>query len=654
MMTPGELIEQAFACHRAGEIDTAEALYRQVLRIDARDLNALQLLGALLGCGDRAAEGVLLLERARAELQTRDVESGQHATLFYNLGNALRHVGRHAEAIASYRHGIALAPELPEIHARLAAELFAQGDFAAAVAGFERVLALRPEDHEAYYMLGRILRSEGETERAEAAYRRALTFKPDLVDALFHLGVLLQSNQQRQLEAIALYERVIAIAPDYAEVYASLGTACRNLMQIDRALSAFQRYLNLAPDSAVAHFHLGRTLVAAGRIGDAIGYLERASSLDQSRSLTHSAHMLRGDALQSLGRTEEALVAFRQALEHGPVLTYALKRKPKFSVLLLLAPGAYNTPYEYLVQQEDYDVKLVLLVPGFEHDVALLRSCGDVVVNLISDADRDRPILPAAAALIDGLAKPVINHPVSVMATDREGIATLLSEIPGCRVANTRRHAGTAMLLADARLPPLPFLARRAGFHNGDEFVAVERDVELQSFVARDLTADYYVIEYLDYRSADGFFRKYRFFFVDDAILPYHLAIGSDWKVHHVKTDMASHDWMKQEEEAFLRDPARVFNPNQMATLRAIRSAVGLEFFGVDCAIDREGKVVVFEANATMLVHDNNPAFPYRNGYVRRIKSAFNDMLLRCCAAAAAVRALRRQPPIKAPSPHAR
>lgn len=45
---------------------------------------------------------------------------------------------------------------------------------------------------------------------------------------------------------------------------------------------------------------------------------------------------------------------------------------------------------------------------------------------------------------------------------------------------------------------------------------------------------------YIDYASREGHFRKYRFIFVSETILPYHPAIGNDWKVHHISTDMAN------------------------------------------------------------------------------------------------------------------
>jgi hypothetical protein len=90
---------------------------------------------------------------------------------------------------------------------------------------------------------------------------------------------------------------------------------------------------------------------------------------------------------------------------------------------------------------------------------------------------------------------------------------------------------------------------------------------------------------------------------------------------------MADHPWMQQEEEAFLNNPATVFNSGHYRALQAIRQRIGLEFFGIDCGLDRLGNLVVFEVNASMLVHDRNEEFPYKAPFVRRVKLAFDAML---------------------------
>jgi hypothetical protein len=121
---------------------------------------------------------------------------------------------------------------------------------------------------------------------------------------------------------------------------------------------------------------------------------------------------------------------------------------------------------------------------------------------------------------------------------------------------------------------------------------------------------------------------------VNDEILPYHLAISSDWKVHHDSTDMTDHQWMQREEETFLSDPTTVFNADHYRIFRAIRERMGLEYFGIDCGLDRSGNLVLFEANASMLIHEHNEEFPYKTPFVHRIKQAFDEMLRKLAATA--------------------
>ena len=50
---------------------------------------------------------------------------------------------------------------------------------------------------------------------------------------------------------------------------------------------------------------------------------------------------------------------------------------------------------------------------------------------------------------------------------------------------------------------------------------------------------------------------------------------------------------------------------------------------GIDCGLDASGDLVVFEVNASMLVHDQNADFPCKGTFVRNIKLAFDAMLQR-------------------------
>jgi hypothetical protein len=43
-----------------------------------------------------------------------------------------------------------------------------------------------------------------------------------------------------------------------------------------------------------------------------------------------------------------------------------------------------------------------------------------------------------------------------------------------------------------------------------------------------------------------------------------------------------------------------------------VRERFGLDYFGIDCGLDRDGNLIAFEVNASMLVHDDNEEFPYK------------------------------------------
>jgi hypothetical protein len=91
--------------------------------------------------------------------------------------------------------------------------------------------------------------------------------------------------------------------------------------------------------------------------------------------------------------------------------------------------------------------------------------------------------------------------------------------------------------------------------------------------------------------------------------------------------DRADH---RAQDEAYLVDMPGVLGPDAMKTLEAIREQLGLDYGGIDFTIDAGGRVVVFEANATMVIVDPPPdeRWRYRRAPVERVKQAVHRMLL--------------------------
>jgi hypothetical protein len=164
--------------------------------------------------------------------------------------------------------------------------------------------------------------------------------------------------------------------------------------------------------------------------------------------------------------------------------------------------------------------------------------------------------------------------------------------------------------------------------HGGQGLTLLHDAGEVAAFRAA-LAQPVYLSHFIDYRSADGYYRKYRIIFIDRRPYPYHLAIGPQWIVHYYTADMESHAWKISEEWAFLQDPAGVLGAAAMAAITAIGVAMDLDYAGIDFSLLPDGRVLVFEANPTMLVHpvgDDGP-LQHKNATIDRILDAFDEML---------------------------
>jgi tetratricopeptide (TPR) repeat protein len=519
-------------------------------------------------------------------------------------------VGRTEEAIAAFQLGLAAVGKEPpgavsvetisELHAKLGNAFMILGDLEAAAANYKTALRLAPHLTDCWCNFGNVHLKIGKPQDAITLYLQALKLNAGHWPARTNLVHALMATQQYIVAKAVLLE-LIGERPQDSPLHHQLGKVCFELND---------------PESAINHFR--QAVALDPRDADSINWI--------------------GGLKQQMGDVEGAQAAYAEAAQIQPLIKRPAAKVPAdFRVLALYAPFGGNTPTEYLFKDTVHDTDTLALFAAREYDSELFRQNVQVIVNLISDADQAEGLLPLAADLADWLNRPTVNHPRKIQSTTRDAVAVLLRGIPGCSIPKALRlKAGADCSVAELQAV-LPFsssiLARPVGTHGGDDFEKIEEVAALSAFLAQRPDHDHYLIEYVDYRSGDGYFRKYRFIFVDGQILPYHLAISSDWKVHHVSTDMANQPWMQREEEAFLNSPETVFSPANYAALQAIQQRVGLEYFGIDCGLDVSGNIVVFEVNASMLVHAKNEDFPYKTPAVQRIKLAFDAMLRRLAGA---------------------
>ncbi len=249
----------------------------------------------------------------------------------------------------------------------------------------------------------------------------------------------------------------------------------------------------------------------------------------------------------------------------------------------------------------------------------------DLVFNAMGEPDMTSRFTGQVQQFIQHCDKPVLNWPDAVARTSRDRAFELFGSIDDLLLPRVWRLGVDAALPANLHWP---LLARPAGSHGGEGLTRVNDASELAAFRADFSGREIYLNEWVDYRSKDGFYRKYRMVFIDGQPFPYHLAISSHWMVHYATADMLV-DWKLTEEQRFLDDPAVVFGQRGMAAIQAIGRRMGLAFAGADVSLLPDGRVLLFEANATMLVHPEREQqkLLFKNPYVDRIYAAFDELL---------------------------
>jgi len=181
-----------------------------------------------------------------------------------------------------------------------------------------------------------------------------------------------------------------------------------------------------------------------------------------------------------------------------------------------------------------------------------------------------------------------------------------------------------------------PLLLRSPGYHTGRNFVRVAESGELAAAAASLPGRELFAIEYLDARGCDGKARKYRVMMIDKQLYPLHLAISENWKVHYFTSDMADKPDHRAEEAIFLDDMRAALGDKAMGALQGICDTLGLDYAGVDFGLSPGGDLLLFEANATMViaVPDADERWAYRRAAIREIIDAVVAMITQRSVAA--------------------
>ncbi|MEB0137578.1 MULTISPECIES: RimK family alpha-L-glutamate ligase [unclassified Undibacterium] len=331
--------------------------------------------------------------------------------------------------------------------------------------------------------------------------------------------------------------------------------------------------------------------------------------------------------LSVLGQMSHALEMQAKALSYRQLFRIADPAKLAVRLLVWMGPGDNldNLPVDFLVQDSDIRVDLVFVSATEELPSPLPEH--DICIVALGESEKNNRLLDRIEQMLQAWPRPCLNHPAAVRRCARDRAAALLQDISGLHMPATVRWQRNAP--APARFP---LTVRPLDTHAGLGLRKIDDLPAWQAYLLEyHACAQFYVAEYVDYRSADGCFRKYRIALIEGVPYLCHLAIGEYWLLHYQSADMAHNPAGRAEEQQVMERFDDDFGQRHSQALRSIAERIGLDYLILDCGETQSGALLVFEVDNGAWIHDcDAPAvFPYKAAIMAKAFAAFRRMLLR-------------------------
>ncbi|MGA0600264.1 ATP-grasp domain-containing protein [Caulobacter sp. KR2-114] len=310
-------------------------------------------------------------------------------------------------------------------------------------------------------------------------------------------------------------------------------------------------------------------------------------------------------------------------------------------LLAVCAPGDFmaNTPVDFLLQGSD--ITLDLLYIGLDEPLPATLPGHHVALVAIGESDQSTAVLKALNEARGAWPRPALNRRTSgILNMRRDAAAELLADEPSILAPATTRAPRESVFAIAAGLGAVgdllpgqdfPIIVRPVGSHAGGGLERIDDAAALAEYLAGQEADAFYLAPFIDYRSVDGLYRKYRVVFVAGQPFLAHLAISQHWMVHYLNAGMLEDPAKRMEEAQAMATFDDGFAARHAEAFEALNDRFALDYFGVDCAETPDGRLLVFEADNALIIHDMDPPdiFPYKSAVVRRLFDAFQNLLKR-------------------------
>ncbi len=221
---------------KAGDTQSAEAIYREILTKDPNHVEAARCLADIAVQNKRFREAEVFLQKVTST-------APEYARAWVELVNVQRELHEFAEAVNSARQVLQLAPDSAESHMVYGIAVGMTGDHEEAIRAYQRALAIAPDSAGTFCGMAHHQKTIGQQDEAIASYRRAIAIKPDYAEAYWSLANLKTFRfEDGEVEAMrALLKRDDLPDESRAQIHNALGLEFEGRKMYDEAFENFAK-----------------------------------------------------------------------------------------------------------------------------------------------------------------------------------------------------------------------------------------------------------------------------------------------------------------------------------------------------------------------------------------------------------------------------
>lgn len=302
-----ELLLESANLIKLGKNKKAEVNYKKILKIDEKNLTALNNLGYLNLTNKKYKIALKYYERV-ININPNLVEA------FNNKANCLKGLKLHNEALDYYDKAIELNPNYISALYNKANCLLEKKDFKKALSIYEEVLALNPNLINAINNKANCLKELGNYSEALICFKKITVINPNYFIAIYNQGVCLKELGKYD-EAIKYYDQSLKIKPYFFDAINNKGICLKKLGKYEKALICFKKIYEIDPNFYLGIYNYGNCLKELGRYEEAIKKYDQSLKVkpDFLEALNN-----KGNCLNELCKFDDAMKCFNKVISIMP------------------------------------------------------------------------------------------------------------------------------------------------------------------------------------------------------------------------------------------------------------------------------------------------------------------------------------------------